>query len=154
MGEDAPPNQEMWEREFALKERELRERHDTMPAPKVELTSEEENERARATLLTDRVEVRRRLSKTDKLVKRPHGKGIGVEVKHSSLSPQVDPSRLTVDSKGYLDEADEPNPRWQEILDRCVVVARPPFNELWPLYYPQAASSALPTTASRDGQKG
>ena len=61
-----------------------------MPIPKMELTNEEENERARATLTADRVEVRRRLSKTDRLVKRSHGAGIGVEVKYSSLSSMAD----------------------------------------------------------------
>jgi hypothetical protein len=115
-----------------------------MPTPRAGLTNEEENERARATLVNDRVEVRRRLSKTDKLVKPPHGAGIGVEVKYSSLSTQVDLTRLTVDSKGYLQETDESNPRWQEILDRCVVVARPGLNQLWPLYYPQPLSRSSP----------
>lgn len=117
-----------------------------MSTPKIELTNEEENERARATLVTDRVEVRRHLSKTDRLVKRPHGAGIGVEVKYSSLSPLADLTHLTVDSKGYLEEADEPNPRWKEILDRCVVVARPGLNQLWPLYYPQALSPSSPSS--------
>ena len=123
-----------------------------MPIPKMELTNEEENERARATLTADRVEVRRRLSKTDRLVKRSHGAGIGVEVKYSSLSSMADLTRLSVESKGYLEEADAPNPHWKEILERCVVVARPGLNQLWPLYYPQPSPTSI--TPSKRGKIG
>jgi hypothetical protein len=119
---------------------------DPVSTPKMELTNEEENVRARKraadTLATDGVERRRDLSTTDRLVRRPHGKGIGVEVKHSRLSSAVDLTRLTVDAKGYLVEVEEHNPRWKEILDGCVLVARPGLNQIWPLYYPKALSTS------------
>jgi hypothetical protein len=93
-------------------------------------------ERARATMAEDRVEIRRRWSKSDTLVKRPNG-DIGVEMTYSALSPPVRLTQLTVDDRGYLYEGETLNPRWQEILDNCVLVARQGINQLWPLYYPK-----------------